>query len=483
MSKEFFDWETIAGPGGGMDMLSNSVRKGIEFDSYAGVTTFRARVLTDAYPLNKAQAALFNSSDQVALQSGMPDNDGDNFTGDNVEVAKAGASAVGRFFMRVASLGQPDALAAGRAVTSGVAGFGGRVWDLVTGRGPFDEDAANASGGEDAPFFGFIFKARILGPNSPHAFIPDPCDDAFLECPEKALPYVMMHTSFITTGENQEGGSPSKGDIVVVQLTQNEFSFNLQFGEFVKRESTNVQNINERQLQQKEAQCQSLSNLFGAGTPSSVGQNAAPGTAGHGAPTTGGSPTFDPVIPANVVAQWPTTGTVTSRFQLSRPPIAGVTTQSRAHPGVDIGVPLGTNVYPAIGSGEVVAINQPSIDGTPCRNGAGYCNPSGGGRGFGNWVRIKHTINGRILHTQYMHLQIVSVNVGDTVEMNTKIAETGHTGLGSGPHLHWELWDGAWAPRRFNPSRPAANHIDPVQGLRLQQSIASTRSVAPTNIA
>jgi len=264
MSKEFFDWETVAGPGAGLDILSNSVRKGIEFDSFAGVTTFRARVLTDAYPLNTAQAELFNSSDQIPLQSGMRDNAGDNFTGGNVEVALEAAGKVGRFFMRAASLGQPDAQAAGSAVAGAVLGFGGRVRDLVTGRGPFDEDAANASGGESSAFFGFIFKARILGPNSPHAFIPDPCNDAFLECPEKAIPYVMMHTSFITTGENQEGGAPSKGDIVIVQLTQNEFSFNLQFGEFIKRESTNVQNINERLAASKAAQCQSLSSLFGA---------------------------------------------------------------------------------------------------------------------------------------------------------------------------------------------------------------------------
>ena len=196
-----------------------------------------------------------------------------------------------------------------------------------------------------------------------------------------------------------------------------------------------------------------------------------------GTNTGGGTPHFEPVIPAGEPSQWPTRGTMTSHFQTSRPPVVGATTKSAAHPGIDIGAPLGTDVYPAIGHGKVVSMNKRSADGNPCQNGAGYCNASGDGRGFGNWVRIKHTIDGKTLYTQYNHLQEVLVSVGATVSMTSKIAKTGHTGLGTGPHLHWELWAPSWTSRRYKPSAPGSTHVDPIQGLRLQ--LPANKSVAP----
>ena len=247
MSKEFYDWETVASPGGGMDMLSNSVRKGIKFDSFAGVTQFRARVLTDAYPLNSSQAELFDSAD-TPLRSSDP-NAGDNFTNDNVEVARRAGGVV----RDVATT----------ALLKGT--LAGRIFTAVTADSD-DDTAATTPDDEPTPlgFSRWIFKARILGKNSPHSFIPDPCDPAFVECPEKALPYVMMHTSFITTNDSTSGMMEPirKGDIVLVHLTQNEFSFNLQFGQFIKRETTSAQDIEQLKLQQKEAACQSLSNMF-----------------------------------------------------------------------------------------------------------------------------------------------------------------------------------------------------------------------------
>tara|TARA_R110000765_G_scaffold166043_1_gene271005 strand:+ start:64 stop:1359 length:1296 start_codon:yes stop_codon:yes gene_type:complete len=193
----------------------------------------------------------------------------------------------------------------------------------------------------------------------------------------------------------------------------------------------------------------------------------------------GGTPHFEPVIPVGEPSQWPTVGVFTSRFQTSRPPVAGATKKAAAHPGIDIGAPLGTAVYPAIGHGKVVSMNQRSAAGNPCQNGAGQCNVSGDGRGFGNWVRIKHTIGGKTLITQYNHLQLVTVKIGDTVGMTTKIAETGHTGTGTGPHLHWELWNPSWASRRYNPSAPGSTHVDPIQGLRLQLASGDRPPVAP----
>ena len=196
MSKEFLDWSTVAGSGGGWEMLGNSVRKGISFDAYEDVTQFEARVLTDAYPLNDAQAAVFNAEGAAEL----------------ILALSSSAASVSR----------------------------GTKW---------------------------IVKARIIGPKSPHQFIPDPCDAKFLEYPEKALPYVMMHTSFITTDDSQGDLTYlNQGDTIQVELTRNDFSFNLDFGKIVKRTATAAQNTVGRlqTIGPKSNRCQSLQSLFGS---------------------------------------------------------------------------------------------------------------------------------------------------------------------------------------------------------------------------
>ena len=193
MSKEFLDWTATQGSGAGLEVLGNALRKAISFDAYGGKKQFKARALTNAYPLNDAEGALFLETDYNASPN----------TG---------------------SAGEPA--------------------------------AANAPIG----YSQYIFKARIIGKNSPHSFIPDPCDDAFIADPEKAIPYVMMHTSFVTdiNATTDDFQYIKKGDIVIVELEENEFSYNLQFGKFVKIANTRVQNITERTPEA----CASLEGLF-----------------------------------------------------------------------------------------------------------------------------------------------------------------------------------------------------------------------------
>lgn len=91
----------------------------------------------------------------------------------------------------------------------------------------------------------------------------------------------------------------------------------------------------------------------------------------------------------------------------------GVEGASKNHKGIDIGVPVGS---------EIIA----SADGTV--EVAGY-NPSSG-----NWIRISHS-NG--IKTVYMHNSTLLVTVGQTVKQGDVIALSGNTGVSSGPHLHF----------------------------------------------
>lgn len=82
----------------------------------------------------------------------------------------------------------------------------------------------------------FVFKGRILGENSPHEFLPDPCDPAAAVNVNTSLKIIEMHTSFTSDAQssNYDGRVVKAGDIVLVQLTKNAFSYDLQFGSFIQ---------------------------------------------------------------------------------------------------------------------------------------------------------------------------------------------------------------------------------------------------------
>lgn len=52
----------------------------------------------------------------------------------------------------------------------------------------------------------------------------------------------------------------------------------------------------------------------------------------------------------------------------------------------------------------------------------------------GDTIILDH---GHGLTSIYMHLSKIDVNPGDTVKKSQKIGEVGHTGISTGPHLHW----------------------------------------------
>ncbi|MEU3372428.1 M23 family metallopeptidase [Streptomyces sp. NPDC006660] len=105
---------------------------------------------------------------------------------------------------------------------------------------------------------------------------------------------------------------------------------------------------------------------------------------------------------------------------------------SGSHTGIDFHAGIGTPVH-AVGLGTVVE--------------------AGPGGAYGNNVVIKMQDG---TYTQYGHLSVIQVAVGQSVEPGTQIALSGNTGNTTGPHLHFEA--------RTGPEY--GSDIDPVAYLR-----------------
>lgn len=73
---------------------------------------------------------------------------------------------------------------------------------------------------------------------------------------------------------------------------------------------------------------------------------------------------------------------------------------------------------------------------------------AGPAKGFGNWVVIEHydAQQRLVATTVYGHMNDghIYVSVGDKVAAGQKIAREGNAGIGSGPHLHFEMHKGKW---------------------------------------
>lgn len=115
---------------------------------------------------------------------------------------------------------------------------------------------------------------------------------------------------------------------------------------------------------------------------------------------------------------------ITSYYGGRIAPVAGATSDHRA---IDIGVATGTPVLSA-GNGIVISTGYNSA------------------RGY--FIIIKHADD---LYTLYQHLSKILVSKGQTVSTGTKIAKSGSTGIGSGPHLHFEVRKSQYYGSEVNP--------------------------------
>lgn len=72
----------------------------------------------------------------------------------------------------------------------------------------------------------FAFKARIIGPLSPHLFWPDPCDPKFVTevgGQEEAIDWILKHTDVLSLGADTV---PNIGDVVTIKLNTNIYTVN-----------------------------------------------------------------------------------------------------------------------------------------------------------------------------------------------------------------------------------------------------------------
>lgn len=114
--------------------------------------------------------------------------------------------------------------------------------------------------------------------------------------------------------------------------------------------------------------------------------------------------------------QTPVQGVLTSRFGPRMHPVLKV---AKLHKGVDWAAPIGTPVVAA-------------FDGTIAA--------AGDGKGYGNLIRITHPGG---LETRYAHLNAFAEGIaaGVQVTAGTLIGYIGTTGLSTGPHLHFEVYE------------------------------------------
>jgi murein DD-endopeptidase MepM/ murein hydrolase activator NlpD len=114
---------------------------------------------------------------------------------------------------------------------------------------------------------------------------------------------------------------------------------------------------------------------------------------------------------------------ITSLFGLRKHPVLGYT---RAHQGIDFGAGVGTPIL-AAGDGVVVEAGRKG--------------------GYGNWLRIHHT---GVWDTGYGHISRYAKGIrpGVHVRQGQVVAYVGATGLATGPHLHYEIFQ---AGQRVNP--------------------------------
>ena len=115
----------------------------------------------------------------------------------------------------------------------------------------------------------------------------------------------------------------------------------------------------------------------------------------------------------------------------------------RPHHGVDYAAPTGTPVY-SIGDGKVIK--------------------KGWDNGGGNYIKIKHN---SVYTTVYMHLSKFAsgIKIGDFVNQSQVVGYVGSTGLATGPHLDFRVYQNGHA---INPLKMESPPAEPVKDKNIE---------------
>jgi murein DD-endopeptidase MepM/ murein hydrolase activator NlpD len=101
--------------------------------------------------------------------------------------------------------------------------------------------------------------------------------------------------------------------------------------------------------------------------------------------------------------------------------------KGRSHPGVDIPLPVGTEVQCPVAGVVEIATSHPDA---------------------GLYVNVKTADGGK---QRFLHLSKILVSAGQKIKAGDVIGLSGNTGKSTGPHLHWEKWAGNDYSSAINP--------------------------------
>ncbi len=145
-------------------------------------------------------------------------------------------------------------------------------------------------------------------------------------------------------------------------------------------------------------------------------------------------------------------GRVTSNFGARRHPVLGYT---RMHAGIDFGAPHGAPIY-AVGDARVIY--------------------SGWHGGHGNYVKLDH---GSGFATAYAHMSRIAVPNGARVHAGQVIGYVGSTGLSTGPHLHYELYQNGRVVNPLSVRFTVTNQVDQKELAAFRARMAQLKAVSP----
>ncbi|WP_260926123.1 M23 family metallopeptidase [Novosphingobium sp. 9] len=163
-------------------------------------------------------------------------------------------------------------------------------------------------------------------------------------------------------------------------------------------------------------------------------------------------PAPDVVQPMTSGLALPVSGRITSPYGPRRHPILGFV---RMHAGMDIAAPYGSPIH---------AVRD------------GVVNFAGRHGGHGNFVRLD---NGGGVGTGYAHMSRIAVAVGQRVRAGQVIGYVGSTGLSTGPHVHFEVYQNGHTVNPLSMRFVSTPSVDPKERDAYKAALARLLGIEP----